>query len=41
MLKKVVYCIDDDALIKHITDHVLKDREVKLDGCHQWINRYR
>ena len=37
--KKVVYCIvDDDALIKHVTDHVLNDRAVKLDGCHQWVS---
>ena len=36
--KKVVYCIDDDALIKHGTDHVLKDRAVKLNGYHQWLS---
>ena len=32
--KKVAYCINDDALIKHVTDHVLKDRAVKLDVFH-------
>ena len=38
LMLKMVYCIDDDALIKHVTDHVLNDRAVKLDGCHQWVS---
>jgi hypothetical protein len=38
--KKVAYCIvdDDDVLLKLVTNHVLKDRAVKLNGCHEWIS---